>query len=135
MTEKELQTKMIILFGGRAAEYVILDVLSTGAADDMIKATDIARNMIMQYGMHHKMGSVSYGVNHSSYLSIFSDTPNKRNFSEATAKEIDDAIHEIVQHAFDQAINIIKSHRQQMEKGAKLLLEKETLEGRDMEIL
>lgn len=132
MTQNELQTKMIILLGGRAAEYVVFDHLSTGAADDLIKVTAIARSMVMHYGMDKQLGHVIYDLEQSTFLSVPSSMPQIRNFSEETARQIDHAVHDIVKQAFDKAVEIIKGHRQQLDAGAKLLLQKEILDEKEI---
>lgn len=108
MTEDELKNKMRILLGGRAAEFVKFERFSTGAADDLAKATDIARSMVMRYGMDKELGPVTYEKEHSPFL----ETPimhNDREFSEETASEIDIAVRKIIQSAFDDAVDIIKN--------------------------
>lgn len=131
MTEDELKNKMRILLGGRAAEFVKFERFSTGAADDLAKATDIARSMVMRYGMDKELGPVTYEKEHSPFL----ETPimhNDREFSEETASEIDIAVRKIIQSAFDDAVDIIKKQVDILEKGASLLLKKETLNEEDL---
>ncbi|STY28571.1 protease, ATP-dependent zinc-metallo [Legionella wadsworthii] len=131
MTEDELKNKMRILLGGRAAEFVKFERFSTGAADDLAKATDIARSMVMRYGMDKELGPVTYEKEHSPFL----ETPimhNDREFSEETASEIDIAVRKIIQTAFDDAVDIIKKQVDILEKGASLLLKKETLNEEDL---
>jgi cell division protease FtsH len=132
MTREELQNKMAVLLGGRAAESVIFGHFSTGAADDLAKVTDIARSMVMHYGMHEPLGHVVYESQRPTFLEIPSNIFQERNFSEDTAKEIDKAIREIIQAAFDESVSIIKDHRKQLEEGAQLLLQKETLSEDDL---
>lgn len=132
MTEEELNIKMSILLGGRAAEQVVFGHLSTGAADDLAKVTDIARSMVMQYAMHKPLGHLVYESQHPSFLEIPSALLSERNFSDETAREIDNAMKEIVNKAFDTSVETIKKHRDQLERGAKLLLKKETLNENDL---
>lgn len=132
MTEKELQMKMIVLLGGRAAELVIFNHLSTGAADDLAKVTEIARSMVMRYGMNDQLGHVIYESETASLLAAPLGTRELHQFSEKTAEAIDHAVREITKQAFDQAISIIKNHRPQLEHGAKLLLQKETLDEKEI---
>lgn len=131
MTQDELKKKLTILLGGRAAELLIFGHLSTGAADDLNRATDIARAMVMQYGMNEKLGDVIYEKDNASFLSI-PGMPQSRNFSEETAREIDHAVREIVKDAHDKSFDIIKNHKKHLEKGAQLLLQKETLDENDL---
>jgi cell division protease FtsH len=132
MTQNELQNKMIVLLGGRAAEYIIFNHLSTGASDDLIKATAIARAMIMQYGMNEKLGHVIYEAESSAFLSAPARMSEAHNFSDETAREIDQAVREMMKNAFDQAIAIVKKYHQELEKGAQLLLDQETLDEKDI---
>jgi cell division protease FtsH len=126
MTRAELENKMAVLLGGRAAEHVVFDHLSTGAADDLAKVTDIARSMVMRYGMIEKLGHVSYEGERPSFLGV-PQLPAPRDYSEETAREIDCAVREIVSSAFGKSENILRSHRAVLEDGARKLLEKETL--------
>jgi len=126
MTREELENKMAVLLGGRAAEQLIFGHLSTGAADDLVKVTDIARSMVMRYGMVQKLGNVAYEQERP----LFLDTPRTmgmRDYSEETAREIDCAVREIVSGVFDKAVAILTRNRAVLEEGARRLLEKETL--------
>src|SRR5687768_15233197 len=93
MTREELENKMAVLLGGRVAEEVVFGHLSTGAADDLAKVTDIARSMVMRYGMVKNLGNVAYEEEQAPFLGGFQ---KKREFSEATAREIDVAVRDIV---------------------------------------
>jgi cell division protease FtsH len=126
MTREELENKMAVLLGGRAAEHVVYGHLSTGAADDLAKVTDIARGMVMRYGMESKLGNLSYQDEPSPLLPTLPQ-PSSRNYSEETAREIDRAVRAISEAAFDRAVAILKSNRAALDRGAKLLLQKETL--------
>jgi cell division protease FtsH len=126
MTREELENKMAVLLGGRAAEVLVFGHLSTGAADDLAKVTDIARSMVMRYGMVEKLGNVAYEQDRP----LFLDGPRveaARDYSEETAREIDCAVREIVKHAFDKALAILTARRAVLEKSAAALLQKETL--------
>jgi cell division protease FtsH len=133
MTRQELESKMAVLLGGRAAEILIFEDISTGAADDLDKATDIARNMITRYGMHEKLGSATYEEKQQPFLGDMAPRGTAhRQYSEETAREIDCAIRELVERARDNALQILSTNRQQLEAGAKLLLERETLLADDL---
>jgi cell division protease FtsH len=129
MTREELERKMAVLLGGRAAEQIVFGHLSTGAADDLAKVTDIARAMVTRYGMVAKLGHVSYERDPGSFLTPVPGyaPPAPRAYGEETAREIDCAIREIVAGAFAQAVETLTGHRALLEKGAAMLLEKETL--------
>ena len=126
MTREELENKMAVLLGGRAAEEVVFGHLSTGAADDLAKVTDIARSMVMRYGMVASLGNVAYEDERAAFL------PNQlaqksREYSEQTAREIDVAVREIVKLAYDKALGILTREKEMLERWARRLLEKETL--------
>ena len=127
MTQDELENKMAVLLGGRAAEILVFDEISTGATDDLDKATDIARNMVTRFGMHEKLGQMTYEEPRQSFLgeAMLSSTP--RNYSEETAREIDCAVRELTTAAREKALAILTNNRKQLEQGANRLIEKETL--------
>ncbi|WP_367025880.1 ATP-dependent zinc metalloprotease FtsH [Methylococcus sp. ANG] len=132
MTREELENKMAVLLGGRAAERIVFGHLSTGAADDLAKVTDIARSMVMRYGMYEKLGHVAYEAERPAFLGVPMAPEMRREFSEETAREIDCAVREIVTRAFDAATSTLEQRRDSLERGAKLLLEKETLVEDDL---
>jgi len=134
MTREELENKIAVLLGGRAAEKLVFGHLSTGAADDMAKATDIARNMVTRYGMDEKLGYVTYDEERASFLGQPSPV-HERRFSEATARQIDAAVRTIVQTVFARAYRLLEANRDILERCAQRLLEKETLDQRELEAL
>ncbi|HEU4351076.1 MAG TPA: ATP-dependent zinc metalloprotease FtsH [Burkholderiales bacterium] len=126
MTREELENKMAVLLGGRAAEEVVFGHLSTGAADDLAKVTDIARSMVMRYGMVKNLGYVAYEEERAPFLG--GPLPQgHREYSEQTAREIDVAVREIVKTAHDKALGILSREKATLERWARKLLEKETL--------
>jgi len=133
MTRAELENKMAVLLGGRAAEHVVFGHFSTGAADDLAKVTEIARSMVMRYGMSDKLGHVTYENERPTFLGVPGEFPRAREFSEETAREIDTAVREMVESAFEHAVGILNQHRPGLERGAKALLQKETLVEEDLE--
>ena len=133
MSRGELADKMAILLGGRVAESIFFDDISTGASDDLAKATDIARSMVTRYGMDEKLGLVSLEGERSAFLQGPTDfAVGRRDFSEETAREIDCAVRELVDRAFEQARAILEDHRELVVETAERLLEKETLTGDDL---
>ncbi|HTS90360.1 MAG TPA: ATP-dependent zinc metalloprotease FtsH [Stellaceae bacterium] len=128
MTRPELENKMAVLLGGRASEQIVFGEVSTGAHDDLQKVTNIARAMVTRYGMTDKLGNVTYEAEQHSFLD---QTPGagwqQRSYSEATAREIDEAVKGIVDTAFARALAVLKAKRAILDRGARLLLEKETL--------
>jgi cell division protease FtsH len=133
MTREELENKMATLLGGRAAEMVMFGHLSTGAADDLRKVTDIARSMVTKYGMSEKLGNVAYDRDRRSFLAG-ADLPvaHEQDYGEKTATVIDDEVRGLVQSAMDRAVDILREKRTVLERSAQRLLEKETLEERDL---
>jgi cell division protease FtsH len=134
MTREELDSKMSVLLGGRAAELVVFDHLSTGAADDLRRVTDIARSMVTRYGMSEKLGGVAYDRDPRSFLTG-PDLPlpqRDRDYADETAAAIDAEVRSIVQNAMDRAVAILRQKRDALERSAQRLLEKETLEERDL---
>ena len=137
MTREELENKMAVLLGGRAAEYIVFGALSTGAADDLVKITDIARSIVTRYGMTEELGLVAYEKVQRSYLGDMPQIPyaTERSYSEATAREIDATVKNIVDAAFRRTVNLLRAQRDTLERGARLLLERETLDESDLAAL
>jgi cell division protease FtsH len=128
MTRPELENKMSVLLGGRGAEQLIFGEISTGAADDIQKVTNIARSMVTRYGMVEGLGNISYEGDNAGFLG--GPAPqgwHERTYSETTAREIDQAVKSLVDAAYNRTLAILKSRRQILERGARQLLEKETL--------
>ncbi|HEX3207951.1 MAG TPA: ATP-dependent zinc metalloprotease FtsH [Geminicoccaceae bacterium] len=126
MTTDELENKMAVLLGGRAAEELVFGEISTGAADDLIRVTDIARSMVTRYGMDPTLGQAAYETERGSFLGMPSEGGGRR-FSEDTAREIDVAVRERVDRAYQRALEILRKRRTELEALARKLLEKETL--------
>lgn len=133
----ELNDRMAVLLGGRAAELLAGGDISTGAADDLAKATDMARSMVLRYGMSDKLGHVVYEDETRPYLDQ-SDQPrlaNTRDYSEATAALIDTEVRGLVDAAFERAHAVLEARRTVLERGAALLIERETLDEADLDRL
>lgn len=118
--------------GGRAAEELIFNRLTTGAGDDINKATEIARKMVCNWGMSEKIGPLSLGKKGNEEVFLGREISQTRNFSERVAEEIDNEIHRIVTHGSKQAFRILKDHREQLEALAEALLIKETIDSAEM---
>jgi cell division protease FtsH len=127
MTREELESKMAVLLGGRAAEEVVFGHLSTGAADDLSKATDVARSMTTRYGMEARLGPVSYETEPTTFLGGMGGS--RRLYAEETAREIDLAVRELLEASFQRAQRILAANRALLDEGAKELLAQETLAG------
>ncbi len=130
MSRDELENKMAVLLGGRAAETLVFDDSSAGAADDLAKATDIARNMVTRYGMYEKLGLATYEDPTPTFLGGLMQ--RERQFSEETSREIDCALRDILKASFDTAKSILEQNRDALEQGARNLLEKETLTAAEL---
>jgi cell division protease FtsH len=130
MTRPELEQKIAVLLGGRAAEKLVFGVLSTGAADDLAKATDMARDMVTRYGMDENLGYVAFEPRRQQMLEVPADLMQQSRpvVSEHTQRRIDDAIRDIVMSGFARASAILGTNRTVLERGAQALLEKETLD-------
>ncbi|GAA5234129.1 ATP-dependent zinc metalloprotease FtsH [Verticiella sediminum] len=128
MTREELENKMAVLLGGRAAEWIVYQHLSTGAADDLAKVTDIARAIVTRYGMSPALGHVSLERDQRSFLNDgMPGMPARRDYAEATAALIDQEVKKIVDAAFERTVGLLEERRAALEHTARLLLEKETL--------
>jgi len=134
MTREELENKMSVLLGGRAAELTIFGHLSTGAADDLRRVTDIARSMVTRYGMSQRLGSVTYDRDPRTFLTgpDLPSPPTERDYAEETAAAIDEEVRGIVQTAMDRALEILRARRDTLERCARRLLEVETLDEKEL---
>ena len=132
MTREELENKMAVLLGGRAAELLVFGELSTGAADDIQRATDIARSIVTRYGMDAKLGQAAYAEERGAPIPGPLLPSPERPYSEETAREIDCAVRDLVNAALDRANAILEANRDQLERYAGLLLHQETLDEADL---
>jgi cell division protease FtsH len=128
MTREELEHKIMVLLGGRAAEKLVFGHLSTGAADDLAKVTDIARDMVTRYGMVEELGYVAYEAQQPRFLDVPGYTPGGCPVSPDTQQRIDEAVRGIVMDAFGRATAVLARHREVLERCARELLSKETLD-------
>jgi len=132
-TKKSLETELIILLGGRVAEKIILGDVSTGASNDLSRVTKIARSMVVEYAMSDNLSSMSYSTGQEVFLG--NDMTSKREYSEQVAADIDREIRGIVDNAFDNAYNLLESNQDKLHAIAKALLEYETLNGEEFDLL
>jgi cell division protease FtsH len=126
MTIEELENKMTVLLGGRAAEQMVFGEISTGAADDLMRVTEIARSMVTRYGMDATLGQATYETERGTFLGQPVEGGGRR-FSEDTAREIDVAVRERIDRTYQRALHILRGRRGELESLAAKLLEKETL--------
>ena len=130
-TEAELRDMLVGLLEGRAAEEIVFDTVTTGASNDIEKATNIAKAMITQYGMSKKFGLIGLATVESRYL----DGSAHLNCSDATAAEIDTEVVNLLKESYDKALELLRENREIMDKIAEFLIEKETITGKEfMEI-
>ena len=131
-TKKELEAMLVGYLGGRAAEEIVFDTVTTGAANDIEQATKVARAMITQYGMSEKLGLMGLATQENQYLSGRAVL----NCGDDTATEIDHEVMKLLHHSYEEAKRILGSHRTEMDKIAEYLIRKETITGKEfMKIL
>lgn len=136
MTQNELLARIDILFGGRVAEEVIFNEVSTGAQDDLQKATEIAKRMVMEYGMSQECGQRAFSAERSSFIQSPSGPMSfQKEFSEATAEKIDGEIQKIMDQSYQRVKHLIQSKRALLEHIASILFEKEVIEGKELDEL
>ena len=133
MTREELENKMAVLLGGRAAELVVYGHLSTGAADDLRRVTDIARSMVTRYGMSEQLGSVAYERDNQSFLAP--GTSRSADYGEAAGDAIDAEVRAIVTSALERTRKLLQDKRDVLERAARRLLVKETLDESELAAL
>ena len=135
MTAEELENKMAVLLGGRAAEKLVFGHLSTGAADDLARVTDIARAMVTRYGMSDRLGHVALEKDRRSFLTPDQVTfyPEERHYSDETASAIDAEVQRIIGQVLERTMTLLEARRDLLDRSAKLLLEKETLDEADLQ--
>ena len=132
MTRSELLDRLTVLMGGRTAEELIFQEISTGAQDDLARATDIARSMVLQYGMSERLGPQTYEQGHPS-LFLDPTMPRPRlEVSEETARDIDREVHSLIAEAHERAHKILEAQRPTLDTLAHLLLERETVKGDEL---
>jgi len=133
MSKTELENKIATLLGGRAAEEIVSGDISTGAHNDLSRATDIARSMVKEYGMSN-VGQVYYASNRrAQFMNLMPESTGE--YSEATAERIDQEINAIISAQYTRALGILKDKRAALEKSVTVLLDKETIEGAELQTL
>jgi cell division protease FtsH len=134
MLKTELLNKIASLLGGRAAEEIVFEDISTGAHNDLAKATDIARSMVKEYGMSSKVGQVYFARENKARF-MATGLEGAMEYSEATAEMIDNEVREIISEQYAKALDIIREKKAVLDKGAQLLLDKEKIEGGELKAL
>ena len=138
MSRSEMENRIAGLLGGRVAEDVVFGEVSTGASDDLVKATDLARSMVVNYGMHDEIGNMSLEDPRGGFLSGGQEgqnqpmPPKPKKYSDRTAETIDTAVREIIDRAYQRAEMILEENKSLLEESAKNLLDQETFEADDL---
>ena len=132
MTKGELIEKLCVLLGGRAAEEIVFKEISTGAQNDLQRATDIARKMVVNYGMSETLGPITFGRGGDLTFLKTDGLMNRSEYSEKTAIEIDEEVKRIINQAYQKAKDILERKKDKLHKLSSLLLEKEVLEGDEL---
>jgi cell division protease FtsH len=131
----DLENRLTVLLGGRAAETLFFNEVSTGAADDLVRATDLARDMVVRFGMDKALGQVSYEPERGSFLVGQTPAWRPRTYSEQTSEAIDGAIREMIAMAFNRAVAILETNRDVVDAAAQQLLQHETLGSPELDLL
>ena len=132
ISKAKLKDEMVGLLGGRVAEKLIMGDISTGAKNDIDRASNIARSMVMEYGMSDEIGTISYGSGHDEVF-LGRDIGKSRNFSEELGSKIDNEIKKFIDEAYDKADKLLKENIDKLHAVAQALIEKEKLEGKEFE--
>ena len=127
-SREEMREELVVLLGGRVAEALVLDDISTGASNDIERATKIARAMVTKYGMSDKLGPITYGADDSNPF-LGKEMGHISNYSEQTASEIDEEIQSIISTAYQKTEQILKDHMEELHRLAAVLYEKEKIDG------
>jgi cell division protease FtsH len=136
MTVPELQDQITVMLGGRAAEELIYNgVISTGAADDLQRASELIRQMVTNFGMSERLGHLTYGTQQSTRFLRSTFTTQERNYSEKTSEEIDEEVRHIADEMYARAKSILTQRRPELERIAQELIQKETLDRQQLEVL
>ena len=125
---------IVSLLGGRVAEALILGDVSTGASNDIERATDIARSMVTKYGMSDKLGPIAFGSDNNEVF-LGKDYNHIRNYSESVASQIDEEIEKIIRNAYSRTESILKEHIDKLHAVAKILFDSEKMSGEEFKTL
>jgi cell division protease FtsH len=123
--------RLAVMMGGRAAEEVVQGTSTSGAADDLKQATRLARKMVLEWGMSETLGQMALGDGHENVF-LGHEIAQRREYSEATARDVDEEIKKILKKAYDQAVEVLKNHRGGLDRVAQDLIEKEEISGKEV---
>ena len=132
MSKTEMEENLVSLLGGRVAEQLILNDISTGASNDIERATQIARSMVTKYGMSEKIGTITLGTGHEEVF-LGRDFAQSKEYSEETAGVVDAEVKRILDNAYARAVDILKTHIDKLHAVAGVLLEKEKIDGEEFD--
>jgi len=135
MTKSELENKIAVLLGGRVAEELIYHEISTGARDDLLKATDIAKSMVKAYGMSEKLGQISFDGERQPLFLQTGQPPRGGDYSEETAREIDCEVRRIIDEQHARVRTLLAEQQAGLQAVAAVLLHKETITGEELKAI
>jgi cell division protease FtsH len=135
MTRKELLDRLGVLLGGRVAEEIIFNEISTGAQNDLARATDIAKSMVKEYGMSEKLGYMTFEKERRPLFLDINPSFGAKDYSEETAREIDNEVRKIIEESYQRVKTILNDKKELLKKVAQTLLEKEVIEGEELRLL
>ena len=134
MSKSEMEDKIVSLLGGRVAEQLVLNDISTGASNDIERASKIDRSMVMKYGMSDKLGTITFG-NDQEEVFLGRDINNVKNYSDEIAAVIDVEVKKIIDTGYNRAKRILEEHIDKLHRVASVLLEKEKIEAEEFEAI
>ncbi len=134
LTKKTMLDNIVVLLGGRVAESMVFDDITTGASNDIERASETARSMVTKYGMSDELGPIAFGTGHDEVF-LGRDYSNVRNYSETVASKIDEIVREIITDSYDRCHDILKDHYDQLEKVAEYLIKHEKIGEKDFAAL
>ena len=134
MSKSEMEENIVSLLGGRVAEALVLGDISTGASNDIERASKIARAMVTKYGMSEKLGTITFGSGGEEVF-LGRDFAKERNYSEETSALIDEEVKRIVDNGYNTAVKILTENMNKLEAVANVLLEKEKIDGDEFEVI
>jgi len=134
MAKSEMLDTLVVLLGGRVAEKLVLNDISTGASNDIERASELTRKMVTKYGMSDKLGPITFGSGHEEVF-LGRDFGTAKNYSENVAAAIDEEVQAIIGHAYDTCEEMLKAHMDILHALASFLLEHETMDGHEFECI
>ncbi|MFZ3013527.1 MAG: cell division protein FtsH, partial [Nitrospira sp.] len=135
MTKSELENKVAVLLGGRIAEETIFGEASTGAQNDLVKATDIAKSMVKAYGMSEKLGTITLERERQPQFLQLPVASERGDYSEETAREIDCEVRRIIDEQYGRVKSLLEENKAALQQGATLLLEREVITGAELKVV